>query len=446
MKLWKIVFLFCVALFLINNNVEATPGCCIAHYNEEWEYCARVVDSSFVSTQCVNGPRREDSLFDTNAWISISEKDQCDETASSGDYINLCVRGCSVTNGRGTNNILKIQHLNEGGGVGDFYPGSCRTENDAIDNPVACIFDNVECRWGYSRAQCILSGGRQSTSAENINDQGGCNSFTTSHKDVNKGCCVDTCRSGVLSGECSGNFIRGSLCAEVSQCQYRCSLNAPNCEHGGIIADNVIHSDNCGGETKEICTSEQYCSGGICMPIRDCTSADGTIIAGASQTWCSIPDEPNLPGESHYLMECTYAGKVRAHRCGLFRDEICGTDMTDNKIKCIPNNWRSCSGKTAQSSCEDQFCVWIGGKCLPRHPPGFMFWRCPEGVDCGSLTWSSTIVNGRFDNFMCSVTDAGEEGCWRSGDCIDSGDFSTTIPDGGDGSGAEAAKRREVRR
>jgi len=384
----KFVLLFGIFLILFSlSNANATPGCCVK-LNEIDRYC-KVLDSNYFASECSS------SNFDSNVYSFVDTDNgfECSNDAKMGSILNACRTGCSVLDGVGTENVRKIVHFDNNGNEKDFYFGSCRNEHQNII--IACVIDN-ECLWRYNAAQCELRGGNVRLNL----DQQECIDLTESNEMANKGCCTDNCRYG-FRGSCS-DFRRGEKCVDV--CPSSCSIINSYCENGEVVGGTFIRESNCRDVEREICDENEYCSNDVgCRPTSNCGDK------GAGTSWCEVPDNPEAPGEVHYRMRCGYGGGTPTkEECGLFRSQIC----LDGS--CVNNQWKSCENL---DSCTGDFCVEANGRCLPKYPPGFMFWKC-YGIDnCYDDENWGTITTGKIDDFMCNVVDAGEEGCWRSGDC-----------------------------
>jgi len=393
--LFSILFL---ALFFVDDaNAQTGLGCCLISTPDEEgsvEYCS-VIDRAYLSGIC--DPSDFDDTFD--AVEQSNDVFECAVNAGTG--ANLCGRGCSVKDGIGEDNVLKIEHLENGGTESNFYLNSRCLER--FTEEVSCII-NGECRRGVTRDKCenILNGRVD----DSIITETQCRQYNIDNGKI--GCCLDDCRTGPRNDCESDNFER-NYCANVGRCQTN-----SNCRFDEIKCTgdkrNIIFEDNiCGGSRISECGESSYCCLGEvgcpvngCKPISDCNFNGQTKTAGSR--WCDVPEEPEDPGQVHLIRSCTFDGRVIVEeRCGSYRDEICVEGSSGPS--CETNKWRECYSKGA-SDCTSgdliNYCGLVGDECLPKHPPGFKFW--------------GRVDDGTFDSLMCSV-ETSILGCQLSGDC-----------------------------
>ncbi len=404
-----IISVFFVFLFLVSYGYALdTPGCCLI--TNSGDFCVALASD----TGCATG-----NFIEGNIIINADDSSECQPSVSLNGLGSLCGAGCSVIEGEGNNGILKIQHINEKGDEEGFYPGQCVTRDV---EPIACVFNGINCVWGMTAAQCGLDGGSVD---RDIRDSAECRVHTESNEG-NFGCCLNSCSRSIRT-DCSGSFISGN-CADVSSCiAAGCGYDLLSCDQGGIRADTVILEDTvCGGEKTNDCGINEYCCVGEagcpsngCKIVSDCGVHDGVLRLPGS-TWCDVPSNPEEPGQEHFKMRCPLSGgEPEKHRCGEFRSEICLVNGAGD-AECVDNKAEECFNR-GFDECEDDIysnhCKLVGENCLPIHPLGFRFWDCPPGTECNVPAYWDRVLAGKYETFMCSV-ETSALGCLLSGDCI----------------------------
>jgi hypothetical protein len=396
----KLVFALVFVFFLVLvNGVDAGRGCC--------------VDTITGSCSVEGSEGACSGDWTEGAFVSNTECDVVDVEVNGESVLNACQIGCSEINGNavGRSNYPKIKHVIEKQVAGNnllsenFDAG--RACSSVYTDRIGCIVDDF-CEM-KTAGECNLMG----TGDTSIVNQGECDVFNSDNPVF--GCCVEDCRvkdrnqCRTSTGELG--LFEDRACSEIDSCEASCSGSRFECR-----GNSLFEVSDCGWEELVDECQGKICNAnsGSCDIVKNCIDVERLH----KDDWCDKPIENDGPGDIHYVMTCLDGEDKVKQRCDEFRGEICVEN--EDGASCEINRWKDC--KDRGSGCKDgiyeNHCKFVGGECLPRHPPGFRFWRCNEVSDekCfRSGPWEG-IATGRYDNFMCSV-ETSELGCELSGDC-----------------------------
>jgi len=354
-------------------------------------------------------------------YCGVTGEDGCSEgfwiegknigTSACTNDVNECEKGCCIINGKGYDGnsaYYKQQCIDEGG---EFRSRDCSSDTK---DEIACILGGGECIWGLTSEQCSNENGE----VDKDLDETKCNE-KTKENEGNKRCCLIDCEYK-FGYECNGNTgDRGVVCAEVSECISRCSLQEKECRNKDKkeLGAEIIQRDNCRGIKYGVgfCNYDEFCLGGVCK------SAN---CGDRSPGWKECVKKGINPGDNDYYRQCSF-GDITINSCESFRREVCkdkeeemAPGQTFDGVDCYTNVWDNCfdyKGSNENDCKAKGDCELVEGECLPKYPPGFEFWKADRGT--------------YFISEKMCVSNYGKNKCVRSGDC-DGGSGETSEPSG----------------